>query len=110
MILRDLFLNEVVCSTKYSEEYELTFLSLVSEGFIKYGTSLLTDAEAQYFNYWLNRAEFTNGLDLRNKYIHGIQQVTDDDDEHRRNYLLFLQLFVLLTIKINDEFNTLENC
>lgn len=65
--------------------------------------------EAQYYNYWLNRAEFNNGWDLRNKYIHGIQQTTDDDDEHKRNYLLFLRLFVLLVIKINDEFSSL-NC
>lgn len=109
LLLRDLFINGVVNFAKYNAKYELIFSSLVSDGYIRYGTSLLTDMEAQYYNYWLNRAEFNNGWDLRNKYIHGIQQTTDDDDEHKRNYLLFLRLFVLLVIKINDEFSSL-NC
>ena len=50
------------------------------------------------------RLEFVNGLEIRNKYIHGIQQVNMNEDEHKQNYYILLRLFVLLAIKINDEF------
>ena len=54
--------------------------------------------------YYLNKSEFNNGLDLRNKYIHGTQPSSDDAEEkHRYNYMIFLKLFILLIIKINDD-------
>ena len=44
----------------------------------------------------LNRVEFINGLEIRNKYIHGIQQVNMNEEEHKQNYMIFLRLFILL--------------
>jgi hypothetical protein len=63
----------------------------------------LTDAEADYFNYFLNRVDFSNGPNLRNRYLHGSQQGTDDS-EHLKSYVIGLRLMVALLIKINDEF------
>ena len=60
--------------------------------------------EADYFNYYLNKSEFNNGLDLRNRYIHGTQPSNDSSEEiHKYNYMIFLKLFILLIIKINDD-------
>ena len=57
-----------------------------------------------YFNYLLNNVEFVNGLALRNRYIHGVQQVNLDELEHASNYNILLMVFTILAIKINDDF------
>lgn len=36
-------------------------------------SSLLTATEMNDFNYFLNQSEFSDGPDLRNKYLHGSQ-------------------------------------
>jgi hypothetical protein len=76
---------------------------MVEKGWVLRRSSLLTDAEADYFNYFLNRVDFSNGPNLRNRYLHGSQQGTDDS-EHLKSYVIGLRLMVALLIKINDEF------
>ena len=36
--------------------------------------------------------------------MHGIQQTNKNEEEHRQNYFILLRVFILLVIKINDEF------
>lgn len=65
---------------------------------------LLTRNEASYFNFLLNKVEFVNGPELRNKYLHGSQPV-GDDATHYKTYLIALRTIVCLVIKINDDFD-----
>lgn len=67
-------------------------------------SSLLSDAEAAYFNYNLNAVDFSNGPKLRNKYQHGVQAKGDGEAQHQDTYYRVLRLMIALTIKINDEF------
>lgn len=78
--------------------------NLEAKGYIRYGSTLLSESEVSLFNYYLNRVEFKNGLDLRNEYAHGVQQTSKNEEEHKNNYFLFLRLFFLFVIKINDDF------
>jgi hypothetical protein len=78
--------------------------AMVEKGWVVRRSSLLTDAEADYFNYILNRVSFSNGPNLRNRYQHGSQS-GNDDHEHFNSYLIALRLMVAIVIKINDEFN-----
>ena len=60
--------------------------------------------EVDYFNYYLNKRDFSNGLDLRNRYLHGTQPKRGaDSDLHRINYYTLMMLLIVLVIKINDE-------
>lgn len=103
-IFKDLYENEVISYWKYSETYRKEIDKLVESNMLYIKSSLLSQPEIDYFNYYLNRAEFNNGLDLRNKYIHGTQPSGEEDEEkHRYNYMIFLKLFILLIIKINDD-------
>lgn len=77
---------------------------MVDKGWVVRRSTLLTEAEADYFNYFLNRVDFSNGPNLRNRYQHG-SQPGSDDDEHFKSYLIALRLMVAILIKINDEFN-----
>jgi hypothetical protein len=64
---------------------------------------LMTDAEADYFNYFLNKAGFSNGPNLRNRYLHGSQARADGDEAHFNTYLIAVRLVVALVIKMNDD-------
>ncbi len=50
----------------------------------------------------MNKSEFDNGLDLRNRYIHGTQIV--DENKNEQDYYIFLRIMILIVIKINEEF------
>jgi hypothetical protein len=58
--------------------------------------------EQEYLDYILNKASFSNGLDLRNKYVHGSKP--KNDKENSSDYLEFLLIMAMIIIKINDEF------
>jgi hypothetical protein len=75
-----------------------------SRGWLVRRESLLTEPEGSYFNYYLNQAEFSNGPDLRNKYLHGSQADADDEEQHFQTYITALKLLIALVIKINDDF------
>lgn len=77
--------------------------AMVHAGWFIRRSSLLTDAEAAYFNYHLNSVDFSNGPKLRNKYQHGVQPKGDAEVQHQQTYYIALRLMVALTIKINDE-------
>ena len=104
MIIKDLYEHEVISYWKYSKEYRKIIDRLVEDGFLRIESSLFSELENDYFNYYLNKSEFNNGLDLRNRYIHGTQPSSDDAEiEHKYNYMIFLKLFILIIIKINDD-------
>lgn len=66
--------------------------------------TLLTPHEADYFDYCLNRRQFSNSLDLRNKYLHGANSHAQDEDAHRAAYLQGIILMLALVIKVRDDF------
>lgn len=108
-VLRDLYINDVVNPKHYSELLKKSVEELAEKGVLIEESTLFSRPEVNYLNYMLNRSEYVNGLEIRNKYIHGIQQVNMNEEEHKRNYYTLLGLFVLLAIKINDEFCLLDD-
>ena len=76
----------------------------MAKGWVTRHSSLLTDAEGKYFNYFLNGMDFSNGPELRNKYLHGSQANADGEDAHFNTYITGLRLTVALVIKMNDDF------
>ena len=67
------------------------------------GDSLFSIPECKYFNYILNDSQFVNGLEIRNKYIHGVQSGLNDDN-HKNNYYILLKILTIIAIKLNDDF------
>ena len=102
LILKDLYENEVISYWKLSENEQKEIDNFVSKGLLKFDRSLFSKPEQDYLNYYLNKSEFINSLDLRNMYSHGTQKF-GDEDIHYQNYIIFLRLFILIIIKINDE-------
>lgn len=100
-LLNDLYHNEFLCKS-YLNSYDEELMFLGDKGFIRYGSSLLSEQEQKYFNYIFNDSEFDNGMDLRNKYAHGNQ--TRDEKEMDRDYLIMLRMMILIILKVNEEF------
>src|SRR5690606_18425178 len=63
IILRDLYINEVASFYRYSFELRQEAQQMEVEKIIYFGNSLFSKPEQAYFNYFLNKSEFTNGLD-----------------------------------------------
>lgn len=69
---------------------------------IKVSGSLLAEPEYQYIDYILNKREYSNGLDLRNRYIHDSNSTNENMQYH--DYSILMKVMIILIIKINDEF------
>lgn len=103
-ILNDLCNNEFISYWKYPSEMRETIDIMELKNIINFESSLFSKPECDYFNYYLNRASFNNGLNLRNNYSHGTQPNGDEDEKtHESNYMIFLRLVILIIIKVNDE-------
>lgn len=103
IILKDLWFNSVSCPS-YLSNFSSIISNMVAEGEAYFESTLFSKPEQDYLNYILNRSEFSNGLDLRNKYSHGTHPTASDEAAHRQNYYIFLKIITLIIIKINEEF------
>lgn len=104
LILRSLFATEASSYFHLSERGRAEVDAMVARGWVVRRASLLTEAEGKYFNYFLNKVDFSNGPELRNKYLHGSQANGECEDVHFHAYVTVLRLMVALVIKLNDDF------
>lgn len=102
VLLGDLYYHEVICPSYYNGSYLQQLESLVQTQEICYESTLFSRPEQDYLNYILNRSNFSNGLDLRNKYIHDTCPL--DENMQTRDYMELLKIMILTIIKINEEF------
>lgn len=101
LVLKDYYDNNVICNY-YSSNYKDEIGQLTSKGLTEYKSTLFSVPEQEYYNYIMNKAEFSNGLDLRNRYVHGTQPL--DPKIHEQDYFTFLRILILIIIKINEDF------
>jgi hypothetical protein len=103
IILKDLYLNEVASFYRYPFELQQEAQQMEVEKIIFFDSTLFSKPEQDYFNYFLNKSEFTNGLDLRNSYLHGTQAKPDEIQKHEYAYFTYLKLLILTFLKIEDD-------
>jgi len=105
LVLRDLYKNDVINYWRCLPALRSEVNEMIKKGILRSESTLFSKPEQDYLNYHFNKSTFNNSLDLRNKYSHGTQPNDSCDDViHKNNYMIFLKLFVLIIIKINDEF------
>lgn len=102
-VLRSLSHHEAVAYHHLDQAARAHVDTMIDAGWLVRRSSLLTEAEAAYFNYNLNSVDFSNGPKLRNKYQHGVQPKGEGEAQHQDTYYRALRLMIALTIKINDE-------
>lgn len=101
-IVDDLYFNEVLSYYHLEENKKKVIDILLDKEILKFENTLFSRPEQDYLNYMLNMSEFSNGLDLRNKYLHGTQSL--DENVHFNDYFIILRMLILCILKINDEF------
>jgi hypothetical protein len=100
---KDLYDNEFASFYRYPLEFQKEVLQMANENIVFFESSLFSKTEQSYFNYFLNKSEFTNGLDLRNSYLHGTQANPDEFQKHEYAYFTYLKLLILTMLKIDDD-------
>lgn len=105
IILKKLYEQDVLC-INYFQKKEKKIEFLKEKEMICYENTLFSKNEYDYLNYYLN-SKFSNGLELRNKYAHGTHST--DGSQHFNDYFKFLEILVLIIIKINEEFCLYDN-
>lgn len=100
-VLNELNYKEVMSYWHYPEDIQVLIKELSTRNLVDFENSLLSRNEQDYLDYYLNKSKFTNGHDIRNKYLHGTN--TNDEKQYEIDYYLILKLFVIIVIKINDD-------
>ena len=100
-VLKELYYKEVMSYWHYPKDIQVLIEELSSRNLVDFETSLFSRNEQDYLDYYLNKSKFTNGHDIRNKYLHGTN--TNDEEQYEIDYYLILKLFVIIVIKINDD-------
>lgn len=101
-ILKDLYDHDVICLQYYDSDFESIIDEWKKEGDLRLADSLFSEPEQNYLNYQLNKASYSNGLDLRNKYAHSTY--SEDETTQSLDYIKLLRIMILIITKINEEF------
>ncbi|MCM3584974.1 hypothetical protein M3182_04335 [Mesobacillus maritimus] len=107
IVLKELYYKEVMSYWNYPKDIQILIDELSRRGLVDFETGLFSRNEQDYLDYYLNKSKFTNGHDIRNKYLHGTN--TNDEKQYEIDYYLILKLFVIIVIKINDDLCIKEN-
>lgn len=109
VLLEELYFSEVLCLSYLNENFDI-LEKWINNGDLKVESSLFSMPEQKYLNFMLNKNEFTNGPDLRNKYLHS--NYPNDPNIQELEFFEILKIIILIIGKINEEFILRErqNC
>lgn len=75
---------------------------LEKSGDVTFENTLFSRSEVDYINFVLNKAEFSNGLDLRNRYSHGLY--SENERQQFLDYMKLTKVMLIVIMRINEEF------
>lgn len=101
-ILKDLYQHDVICLQYYDDELKAVVDEWCRSRDLRLADSLFSEPEQDCLNYELNKSSYSNGHDLRNKYIHSTY--SEDEKTQVMEYIMLLMVMVLVVTKINEEF------
>ncbi|MBU1372277.1 MAG: hypothetical protein KKG25_14420 [Bacteroidetes bacterium] len=103
-LIGELHHKEVLSYWSYPLPCRAVIEELIEQKLVIAENTLLSRQERNYFNFYLNKKEFTNGYDLRNKYLHGTN--TFYEKEHEFDYHRLLKIIILTLLKLHDDITT----
>lgn len=106
-IVGQLHFNEVLNYWNYPKLIRDEIDNMLEQKLLRYENTLFSVSEKNYINYYLNKKEFTNGFDLRNKYMHGTNSFSIE--QHKMDYYMLLKIIILTLLKIEDDILISQN-
>ena len=100
-LLRELYEHEVIC-VNYLSTTRFALKEMINAGDIRIEGTLFSIPEKNYLNFMLNKSQYSDGLDIRNKYAHSTYTI--NKDVQQMDYIELLKIMVLIVTKINEEF------
>jgi len=97
----ELYRDEVISYWHFSSEAREVLDEMEKGKMIRFANTLLTEPEINYYNYYLNKKGYTNGYNIRNKYLHGSN--SGSESKHQLEYFILLKLIILTLLKIKDD-------
>lgn len=101
-LLFDLHFNGCVVYSYCNERQKELIKKMIENKEVEVESYLFTRQEKDYLDYMLNVQQYTNGPEIRNKYVHG--NCSLDPVTHQKDYIELLKIMTLIVIKINEEF------
>lgn len=106
-LLADLVHNDFIniySLKKYEkEQYYKIIDEFIKKDMMRYGNGLFSEPEQDWVSFILNKSRFNNSMDIRNRYMHGTQASSYDEQSHKENYFYILLVCIFYIIKINDD-------
>lgn len=100
-LIGELHRNEVISYWHFPTEVRDVLDEMQRSDYIRFENTLFTRQEISYFNYYLNMKGYTNGLNIRNKYLHGSN--SGSEKQHEMEYYILLTLLIIALLKIHDD-------
>lgn len=100
-LLKKLYENEVLSYWHFPPNFRNEMDKMLDEKLCYSKSTLFTDQEIAYLNYYLNKREFTDGPDLRNKYLHGTNP--SSAEENSTDFAYYLRIVILCLLKIEED-------
>ena len=100
-ILKEFYYEDVLNYLHYEPSLRGVIDSLMEKEIVVFENSLLTRNEQDYLDFYLNKSKFTNGYDIRNRYLHGTN--VNDENQYESDYYSILKLIIIIILKINDD-------
>lgn len=98
-------LKEIYYHGEFQPYYHLDSISKVNElkdlEIVEYGSTLFPKSESDFYDYMFNDKQFNNGLRIRNRYIHGNNNL--DESVNEINYYYILILMIQLMFRIRED-------
>ena len=102
-LVRNDFINIYSFKKYEKEQYYKIIDEFIKKDMMRYGNGLFSEPEQDWVSFILNKSRFNNSMDIRNRYMHGTQANSYDEQSHKENYFYILLVCIFYIIKINDD-------
>lgn len=102
LVIKDIYDNGYTTWEHQNLKSQAILKEMVDKEELDVGKTLLSIPECEYYNFAMNRTQFQNGWNIRNSLIHGSSNI--DVAFLRTAYIEIIKIFVLIVVKINEEF------
>lgn len=100
-ILEQLYNHGVLNYWHYDENCREIIDQYIKEDVLYVESTLFNKFECDYFNYFMNMKDFTNGMDLRNRFLHGTNPVSESEIHY--SYFVLLRIIILTILKVDND-------